>query len=111
MAPPTSSSPPPHPKGPHTRPVEEALSGNATLASLLQRLGESNARLADVQGALPTALRPHVRAGVLDETGWNLLVPNGSVAAKLRQCLPAIEQALAERGWKPTTVRVKVQSG
>jgi hypothetical protein len=51
-----------------------------------------------------------VRTGVLDETGWNLLVPNGAVAAKLRQCLPAIGQALVEQGWKPTSLRVKVQS-
>ncbi|HEV8689150.1 MAG TPA: hypothetical protein VGQ91_02545 [Ideonella sp.] len=101
---------PPNPPGPHTRPINEALSANATLAQLLERLREAEARLETVRQVLPPGLHAHVRAGVLDDTGWNLLVPNGAVAAKLRQCLPAIEQALVERGWKPTSVRVKVQS-
>lgn len=96
--------------GPHTRPINEALSASATLAHLLERLKEADARMATVREVLPPALRPHVRTGALDETGWNLLVPNGAVAAKLRQCVPAIELALAERGWKPTALRVKVQS-
>jgi hypothetical protein len=93
-----------------TRPIHEALSANTTLADMLRRLKEAEARLVTVHEVLPRALRPHVRTGVLDETGWNLLVPNGAVAAKLRQCLPSIEQALVERGWKPTSLRVKVQS-
>lgn len=102
--------PAPTPSGPHTRPIHEALGASATLAQLLQRLKEAEARMETVRQVLPTGLKAHVRAGVLDETGWNLLVPNGAVAAKLRQCLPAVEQALAERGWKPTALRVKVQS-
>jgi hypothetical protein len=105
-------SPPPPSKagGPHARPINEALAANTALGQLLQRLKEAEARMDTVREALPSSLRAHVRAGVLDETGWNLLVPNGAVAAKLRQCLPAIEQALVVRGWKPTSVRVKVQS-
>jgi hypothetical protein len=100
----------PPPPGPHTRPITEALTASSTLAQLLERLREAEARMVTVRQTLPPPLRAHVRAGVLDETGWNLLVPNGAVAAKLRQCLPAIEQALVERGWKPTSLRVKVQS-
>jgi len=105
-------SPPPPSKagGPHTRPINEALAANSTLGQLLQRLKEAEARMDTVREVLPPGLRAHVRSGALDETGWNLLVPNGAVAAKLRQCLPAIEQALVVRGWKPTSVRVKVQS-
>ncbi len=105
-----SPPPSPRPPAPATRPIHEALSANSTLADLLQRMQEAQARLAAVRPALPAALRPHVRTGVLDDTGWNLVVPNGAVAAKLRQCLPQIEQALADEGWKPTAVRVKVQS-
>lgn len=100
----------PTPSAPHTRPIREALDASTTLAQLLQRLKEAEARMETVRQVLPTGLKAHVRTGVLDETGWNLLVPNGAVAAKLRQCLPVIEQALAERGWKPTALRVKVQS-
>jgi hypothetical protein len=100
----------PTPSRPPTRPIHEALDASTTLAQLLQRLKEAEARMETVRQVLPPGLRAHVRAGVLDETGWNLLVPNGAVAAKLRQCLPVVEQALAERGWKPTVIRVKVQS-
>ncbi|MBP7914033.1 MAG: DUF721 domain-containing protein [Vitreoscilla sp.] len=104
-APPGPSRP-----GPHTRPITEALTANTMLAQLLERLRESEARLETVRSVIPSALRAHVRAGVLDDTGWNLMVPNGAVAAKLRQSLPSIEQALAERGWKTTALRVKVQA-
>ena len=106
MSPPAS----PPARGPHTRPITEALSANTALAQLLERLKESEARLEAVRPMIPAALRAHVRAGVLDDTGWNLLVPNGAVAAKLRQSLPSIELALVERGWKTTAVRVKVQA-
>jgi hypothetical protein len=106
MSPPASSGPP----RPHTRPINEALNASTTLAQLLERLREAEARMATVREVLPASLRAHVRTGVLDETGWNLLVPNGAVASKLRRCLPAIEQAMVERGWKPTSLRVKVQS-
>lgn len=64
-----------------------------------------------VRQTLPNALAPHVRPGTLDESGWNLLAANGSVAAKLRQLLPLIEQALLDQGWQGTAIRVKVQSG
>lgn len=93
---------------PHTRPINEALEANTTLGHLLERLRESQARLGIVRSILPQAMRSHVRSGVLDETGWNLLVPNGSVAAKLRQSLPLIEQVLMEQGWPRLTVKVKV---
>ena len=98
------------PHEPLTRPVREALGANATLGLLLGRLRESQARLLVVHSVLPPAMRAHVRAGVLDETGWNLLAPNGAVAAKLRQSLPLIEQVLVEQGWQPTSIRVKVQA-
>jgi hypothetical protein len=93
----------------HTRPISEALGANAMLGRLLERLRESQARLTTVMSVLPPAMRRHVRAGVLDDEGWNLLVPNGAVAAKLRQSLPLIEQVLVEQGWPPLPVRVKVQ--
>ena len=98
------------PHEPLTRPVRETLAADATLGRLLERLRESQARLTVVHSVLPPALRPHVRAGVLDESGWNLLARNGAVAAKLRHSLPLIEQVLIEQGWQPTSIRVKVQA-
>ncbi|WP_374588586.1 hypothetical protein [Ideonella dechloratans] len=94
----------------HTRPVSEALGANAMLGRLLERLRESEARLRCLRQVLPPAMRAHVRGGVLDEEGWNLLVPNSAVAAKLRQCLPLIEQVLLEEGWARVALRVKVQA-
>jgi hypothetical protein len=40
-----------------------------------------------------------------------LLAANASVAAKLRQLQPRLEEVLRERGWQVNAVRVKVQSG
>ena len=71
---------------------------------------ESAERYAAIQGQLPAMLRAHVRPGPLDETGWSLLVANASVAAKLRQLRPQLEDTLRARGWEVSSIRVKVQS-
>ena len=97
--------PNPVPPG-HT--LAAALRESQPLAGLMQRVRESETRMIAVRSVLPPALRAHVRPGVLDDEGWNLLAPNGAVAAKLRQCLPLIEQVLMEQGWPPTTIRIKV---
>ena len=87
-----------------------ALGRSAPLALLLQRLQHSQSRYAAIREQLPEALRDHVRPGPLDEAGWTLLVPHGAAAAKLRQLLPALDNALRAQGWQPTPIRVKVQS-
>ena len=98
------------PQQPYTRPIAEALGSSHMLGHLMARLRESESRLVVAKSVMPPAMRAHIRGGVLDDEGWNLLAPNGAVAAKLRQCLPLIEQALKERGWPAVTVRVKVQT-
>ena len=92
-----------------TVPVGDALSQSASLAALLVRVQESNSRFAALQGALPAGLTGSVRPGPLDETGWTLLVPSGAAAAKLRQCLPGLQQALQAQGWQGVAIRVKVR--
>jgi len=52
----------------------------------------------------------HVKAGPVDEEAWSLLVANASVAAKLRQLRPRLEERLRERGWQVSSIRIKVQS-
>lgn len=52
----------------------------------------------------------HVKPGPVDEAGWSLLAANASVAAKLRQLQPRLEEMLRERGWEVSAIRVKVQS-
>jgi hypothetical protein len=93
-----------------TRPISEALGASQMLGRLMERLRESQARFDQVRTVLPPAMRVHVKPGVLDEDGWNLLAPNGAVAAKLRQSLPLIEQHLLEQGWPATVIRVKVST-
>ena len=53
----------------------------------------------------------HVKAGPLDEDGWTLLAANSAVSAKLRQLQPRLIEALAAKGCKVTSIRVKVQKG
>lgn len=95
---------------PYTRPIVEALDAHQTLGRLLARLQESQQRFAVIAPALPPAMRAWVRPGVLDDEGWNLLVPNASVAAKLRHSLPLLQTLLEEAGWPALPLRVKVHS-
>ena len=101
---------PKRPQTPHTRPLAETLGRHPGLMSLLDRLQASQARLQIARRALPPAMRPLVQTGVLDAEGWNLLVPNGAVAAKLRQCLPLIRQALIDAGHTDLPLRVRIAS-
>jgi hypothetical protein len=89
-------------------PMAEALAQSEPLAALLARVRESEARLAAVHALLPPGLAGQVSAGPLDETGWTLLVTSGGAAAKLRQCLPRLQEALLARGAAVPAIRVKV---
>jgi len=90
--------------------IEQALQQCAPLVQLQQLMRDSNARFEAIRASLPATLLPHVRPGPLDEAGWSLLVANASVAAKLRQLRPHLEDVLRERGWEVSAIRVKVQS-
>lgn len=88
--------------------VGRALARHETLPGLLERVRNSRARLAAIQGVLPPGLAAAVEAGPLDDQGWVLLARHAPAAAKLRQCLPQIESRLAAAGFAPAAVRVKV---
>lgn len=90
--------------------LDQALSGNDALARLSSLLRESSARYAAIRPLLPDALAAHVRPGPLDNEGWSLLAANPAVAAKLRQLRPRLENALHERGWQRSPIRVKIQT-
>ncbi len=85
-----------------------ALARSEPLARLRAQLADSRARLATILPRLPPALHNQVSAGPVDETGWSLLVDNNSVAAKLRQLRPHLEQALVQAGWPAGAERVRV---
>jgi hypothetical protein len=108
------ASPPPGPRTPVPRlsvPLAQALAESPGLGGLLARVRESERRLAAARAALPGTLAAQLNAGPLDDTGWTLLVRSGAAAAKLRQCLPAMQARLAEQGWAELPIRIKVQIG
>ena len=91
------------------QPVASAIGDSMTLAVLLARVRESEARLRAIRPVLPPGLAEAVRAGPLDDQGWCLLADHAAAAAKLRQCLPRIAEALAADGWAGPAVKVKVR--
>ena len=96
--------------GPFNLAVGTALGRSEPLAGLMQRLRESQARFDAVSGLLAAPLRAAVRPGPLDDQGWTLLAANAAAAAKLRQHLPALAEALAAKGWQGTPITVHVQA-
>jgi len=92
----------------NTQGIRQALAQSEPLMQLTRRLRESNDRLAAITPLLPPAMRPHVKAGPIDETGWTLLAGNNAVSAKLRQMVPALEAQLRMRGWDGPPVRVRL---
>lgn len=99
----------PGPVTPNALRIEEALQRSAPLARLQELMRDSNARFAAVRSCLPPAMAAHVKPGPVDEAGWSLLAANASVAAKLRQLQPRLEDALRSGGWQVSAIRVKVQ--
>jgi hypothetical protein len=90
-------------------PLASALERSEPLARLLERVQQSRARFEVVRALLPSALQEAVRPGPLDDEGWALLVEHGAAAAKLRQMLPVLQAALAERGWAGVVIKVRIQ--
>jgi hypothetical protein len=89
--------------------IASALQGSESLASLMQRMQQSQARLKAVQPLLAEGLAGAVQAGPLDELGWSLLVANAAAAAKLRQLLPQLQAVLREQGFADVPIRLRLQ--
>jgi hypothetical protein len=89
--------------------LAQAADQSVTLAQLARLAAESTLRLRAVESLIPVLLRPAIQAGPIEGDTWCLLVSGNAAAAKLRQLLPLIQAALADRGWKITSIRVKVQ--
>jgi len=93
----------------HPVSLQQATQDSPTLARLTELAMESSARLKAIEPLIPASLRPAVKAGPIDGTVWCLIVDNNSAAAKIRQSLPALEAHLRTKGWKVTSIRLKVQ--
>lgn len=98
------------PSVPDALPMRDALGRSDMLQHLQRRLREAAELLSVARAVLPGELGTQVSSGTLDETGWTLLARSSAAAAKLRQCLPRIEEALAQRGRKVNAIKVRVQS-
>jgi len=88
--------------------VYQAAGNSPSLARLTELVQESSDRLKAIESLLPAALRPAVQAGPIDGETWCLLVNGNAAAAKIRQLLPLIQARLASKGWKVTSIRLKI---
>lgn len=94
---------------PDVPPLSTAMSHAEPLVGLMQRLQASQQCLQAIQGVLPPMMRPHVKAGPIDDEGWTLLVANTAISSKLRQLQPRLLDALAQKGCKVNAIRLRVQ--
>ncbi|RYX97230.1 MAG: hypothetical protein EOO28_04620 [Comamonadaceae bacterium] len=88
--------------------LRQALDNSPTLGRLTAQVEDSNARLKAVQSLIPEGLRPSVKAGPIDGDVWCLLVNGNAAAAKIRQLMPLIQSRLIGKGWKVTSIRLKI---
>lgn len=84
------------------------MENSTTLHALLGKVRLSQSRLETVKQLVPVTLRPSLRAGSADEGQWTLLVNSPAVAAKLRQLLPSLNQALRQKEQVDVEVRIKI---
>lgn len=90
--------------------LEQVVDSAPTLAHLSALARDTQQRLRAIAPLLPASLRTMVQSGSVEEDTWCLLVPNSSVAAKLRQTLPGLCAHLRNKGWNVNSIRIKVSS-
>jgi hypothetical protein len=86
----------------------QASQNNPSLAKLMNLQRESSVRLQAISELIPTALRPLVLAGPIEDGVWCLLLSNTTVAAKMRQLLPAFVSHLRSHGLDVKSIRLKI---
>ena len=91
-------------------PLHQAAQESPSLARLVDRVQASSQRLQAIRGVLPGPLRASVQAGPLEDGQWCLLVSSNAVAAKLRQCVPALQLQLEASGLPVSSIRIKVRN-
>ncbi|MDP1953388.1 MAG: hypothetical protein Q8M51_07170 [Polaromonas sp.] len=86
----------------------QAADSSPSLARLTELVRESSSRLKDIESLIPEALRSAIQAGPIDGEAWCLLISSNAAAAKVRQLLPLIQARLISKGWKVTSIRLKI---
>jgi hypothetical protein len=84
------------------------LQSNATLARLLPAVQRMVNLQRDCHAILPTAFKT-CEIFAFDGADLTLAVPNTAVAAKLKQQVPKLQEALNGKGWKINNIRFRVQ--
>lgn len=93
-----------------TKGVTDYLRANDAMAALLPAAARMAALQKDCAAILPAAFES---CDVLQfEAGQLVLsIPNAALAAKLKQQLPKLQDALSKRGWQVNVIRLKLQVG
>ncbi len=86
----------------------QAVENSPSLARLAGLVQESSDGLRAVESLIPEALRPAIQAGPIEDGVWCLLVSSNAAAAKVRQLLPLLQTRLTDKGWKVTSIRLKI---
>lgn len=95
----------------HAITLLQATQDSPMLARLSALATESSARFNAIEALIPSNLRKYIQPGPIEGTVWCLLLSNNTVAAKMRQLLPALEAHLRSKGWEVTSIRLRVQTG
>lgn len=88
--------------------ASDYLRAHDKMASLLPTVARMIALQKDCAAILPEMFKA---CAVLqfDSDQLTLSIPNAALAAKLKQKLPKLQDALLQRGWQVSAVRLKVQ--
>ena len=88
--------------------LSEALQGNPTLGSLLQRWRVAQECMQAANAVLGPQLAPSLRAGPVEDGQWTVLASSGTAASKARQLLPRITEAVQTLGLGVDSVRIRI---
>ncbi|OGB20827.1 MAG: hypothetical protein A3I66_19675 [Burkholderiales bacterium RIFCSPLOWO2_02_FULL_57_36] len=90
--------------------ASDYLRAHDKMASLLPAVARMIALQKDCAAILPEMFNA---CAVLqfDSDQLTLSIPNAALAAKLKQKLPKLQDALLQRGWQVSAIRLKVQVG
>ena len=91
------------------RPLARVLADDPQVAAWDRRRRDEAAVAKAIGTVLPRPLAAHVAALLPAPDRLDLVAPTGTVAAALRQRLPAVQAALAREGMDFREVRVRVQ--
>jgi len=89
--------------------LQQASEESPTLAGLIARARDGQARLQALLPLLPAEMHGALQSGPMEDGSWCILVKGNAVAAKLRQLSPALLARLRTKGWDVTALRIKVQ--